>query len=411
MSDSVYFKQQDLQGSITIEDNEGLHLKFSGTGATAILTDVRTTGKIYYEVTILNRGTNAHYIGAFYEGSYVGTSIYANGFGLYIHADISTFRKSTRATVENTTTIPVGTVFGVAIDYDNKSIYYYKNGQPYANIAYTYSDIKVVYGGGSSASGEALFNFGASSFKYDIPEGYHSYDGSQHNDYNHKVLFSSEKNKKISVNIGKSEKTEDITGEALEIKSTSSGSVYAGTKPESVFYEESGDFYITVPTMSLEWKFENPVTVGVIGIEPYSSGFVIQSFSFYGKNSESEPWNTIESKDGLSFNEKALFELGETEEYIMYRLVFSRTGSQSWNRLKRLFIEKRFPILTEIEGVEGESLFNDYGIAVPDLPAIDMSSSFTEKHYINNQSTSLGEGKVFKHTLDSNKILKKISVK
>src|SRR5690606_1222770 len=45
-----------------------------------------------------------------------------------------------------------------------------------------------------------------------------------------------------------------------------------------------------------------------------------------------------------------------------------------------------------------------------ELSGIDFSSQFTEKHYIQNQSTPLGEGKVFEQPLDVDKLIKNVNI-
>lgn len=60
---------------------------------------------------------------------------------------------------------------------------------------------------------------------------------------------------------------------------------------------------------------------------------------------------------------------------------------------------------------QSEQNFINHGISQSDLASIDMYGDFTEKHYIQDVSTVLGTGKVFEHTLDVNKVLKKIKIK
>ena len=59
---------------------------------------------------------------------------------------------------------------------------------------------------------------------------------------------------------------------------------------------------------------------------------------------------------------------------------------------------------------QSEDNFINYGLNQPDLSEIDFSSEFTEKDYIQNQSTPLGEGKVFEQPLDVDKIIKSVKI-
>ena len=66
-------------------------------------------------------------------------------------------------------------------------------------------------------------------------------------------------------------------------------------------------------------------------------------------------------------------------------------------------------IITEIPS-QSEQSFINHGMSQSDLATIDLSTDFTEKHYIQDVSTVLGSGKVFEQALDVNKIIKKVSV-
>lgn len=57
-----------------------------------------------------------------------------------------------------------------------------------------------------------------------------------------------------------------------------------------------------------------------------------------------------------------------------------------------------------------EQSFIDYGLNQSDLTEIDFSSNFTKKNYINNQATTLGDGKVFEQALDVDKIIKSVKI-
>lgn len=80
----------------------------------------------------------------------------------------------------------VGDTVGICIDIDNSKISYYCNN----SHCYTAEFLNVTLNGvspllGSVSSGvtglKATANFGATPFKYSIPEGYTSYDGNQSN--------------------------------------------------------------------------------------------------------------------------------------------------------------------------------------------------------------------------------------
>lgn len=177
------FKNGILDRNVNIVDQDGLRLKFNGSynNTIARITNPRTSGKYYYEIKIIDRGkiTAPHYFACFLETNYSSGGFWGTGkgFGLYIHDSIQLFANSTVIKViESTNQIPSGTVFGIALNYDNKNIKFYRDNKLYAEMSYSFNQIMIAYGGGSSSNGEAEFNFGHKPFAYKVPPGYKSYD-------------------------------------------------------------------------------------------------------------------------------------------------------------------------------------------------------------------------------------------
>ncbi|WP_432664898.1 SPRY domain-containing protein [Wukongibacter baidiensis] len=97
------------------------------------------------------------------------------------------------------------TVIGVALDLDNGTIEFFKNGVS-QGVAFTdISSMGEVYpyvssGSGSYNENTVTANFGASPFKYDIPEGFSPYNGGSNNQNNSKILYIEPEKEKIKVN-------------------------------------------------------------------------------------------------------------------------------------------------------------------------------------------------------------------
>ena len=125
-------------------------------------------------------------------------------------------------------------------------------------------------------------------------------------------------------------------------------------------------------------------------------------------------WTVLDTQNNhvwTTASQEKEFAINNNKSFFYYRLFIKEGGNTSQYYIGELLMfEKYLGSVVEVQS-QSEQSFVNHGMSPQDLASIDMSSEFTEKHYIQDTATSLGEGKVFKHDLDMTKIINKLSVK
>jgi hypothetical protein len=191
------FNPSDMSSSVTLS-NGNLTAKIAGLGNVVRATNSKTSGKWYWEVTI-ESGTatmtgigneNLNLEGILLREDYDARFYYQNNGYKYPGKDL--YGDEYKETGDNEP------VIGVALDMDNGTIEFFKNGK---SQGVAFKDVKsmgevfpVLANGGSTVVGTSTANFGATPFIYDVPEGFTPYDGSSKNN-KHILSIEPEENK------------------------------------------------------------------------------------------------------------------------------------------------------------------------------------------------------------------------
>ncbi len=172
------------KGSVTTLSNGNLTANNILQNSSVKSTDPKSSGKWFCEIKV--DALNINCIGIGSSDLLMTSGITSSNNFFYYYFD---GRKSNGGlTSTYASTLSVGDIIGILIDFDAGTLTYYKNG---VNLGIAFDNIKklsnfciVVSSGTLSGNGGVTANFGATPFKYlpnsnDLPFGVKSYDGSQ----------------------------------------------------------------------------------------------------------------------------------------------------------------------------------------------------------------------------------------
>lgn len=172
---NVTLNPNDCNGTQTLS-NGNLTDSFGTSAATTNIraTHGKTKGKWYWEVKI-DSGANTLMIG-------VASKQYPINSTDYNHSNIKLYYTSSGAKYPGNlsygSVCAVGDVIGVALDTDNGTLEFYKNG---VSMGVSHNDVRLLgevfplFKAGSSQALKFTVNFGGSPFAYPIPTGFYAY--------------------------------------------------------------------------------------------------------------------------------------------------------------------------------------------------------------------------------------------
>lgn len=207
--------------------------------------------------------------------------------------------------------------------------------------------------------------------------------------------------------------TSNTTPLGYEVKSSS---IYSSSYPAYRAFADTGYWASASGGNINQWieiKFDKAVSVGSVSLTGVS-----------GVGNMPKRFKILASNDGINFIELAevsnqtgwvsgvqrRFDFLNGSKYLYYRLNLLERNAGSWYSITKIEMGLSGDKAIVKIPSQSEQSFINHGISQSDLVSIDFSSNFTEKHYIQNQSTSLGSGKVFKQPLDVNKIIKSVKI-
>ncbi|RXZ78222.1 hypothetical protein EBB07_29650 [Paenibacillaceae bacterium] len=299
-----------------------------------------------------------------------------------------------------------GDVLGIALNLDNDTLEFYKNG---VSMGVSHTNIKElgevypVLRGVNSATNTVTFNFGASPFEYTIPNKYYSYDGRQDGWY-YKFLISSE-DKNIH-SIKPEIKFEETAIPNMTSDTSPSGRVLASSI-NSVSTDAWQAFSATGQWMS-----------SVAGYPHYLGYEFTEKKRIYGYsmkfNSTSRPvdWTFEGSTDGTNYtvldtrknqttnNSTDFFYINDdVENFRIYRINITSGTHSSQVSIQLLKMFEYIPSeLVKLESAS-ENNFISYGLNKDQT--INMSQKMFNRNYIVENGDSLSSGKVFKQAIDT----------
>lgn len=405
----VTLNPADMNGN-AILTNGNLTIQTSSVSNRIRATHGKSSGKWYWEVTF-DSGSAAFFIGVANKAYPISTGSGTNYRAVYWYDG--------RKYPENTTYssgVSVGTVIGVALDLDNGTLAFYKNGVNQGNSHVNLINLGEVFPlfiDGSTANSKTLtFNFGATPFSYPVPNGYQPYTTPRIN----KILISAGGSyfslvrerfvnaNKISSNA--SVFTEIVTsstpapgGEAWKLFDGDLSTTFPNTGVSGwVIYD------FKVPTQIVQYRIGSKNTsVGSTGGSP-------KDWTLEGSN-DGENWTVIDRQTNVenwSQGEYKVFPV--YGNYSKYKLNITAKSSgataslafAAFDLLKReLSTVKYIPTLNE-------QYFINHGLN--ELTSEDLYSTYDKLSYI-TKGESLGSGNVFKVSIDTSKhFIKKVEV-
>ncbi|MBP1906676.1 hypothetical protein J2Z32_003340 [Paenibacillus turicensis] len=368
-------------------------------------THGRTTGKWYWEVrfdsgetaTSIGIATNSFSLGSSNTGSNTRT-IYGRG---YLYPDNIKYSDNSWL---------IGDIVGVALDLVNYNIEFFVNGRS-VGILYALKTLGEVFPYLTSLNNGTkvyTFNFGKTPFKYEIPYGFYSYDGSQR--YPNKILLSS------------NSKTYSITPpiyatETAVPKMTSntapSGRAFASSESTigvsaSQAFDRIENGYASPNGLNsigyLGYDFIDHITIGKYAVRSYGNSLnaMPKDWTFEGSN-DGANWTVLDTQINQTWttvntDKEYLIELNKVSAYKMYRLNWSinNGGTQIIINELKLF-KTTIPKLITLPN-QLEQTFITYGIESP----INITQLNGVKS-IESNSITHESGKTFTHTIDLSK--------
>lgn len=401
----------------------------------------RTSGKWYWEVKVTLPASTIIAIG-------VASLTYTGGV-------LSDQRREYRndALKGHSTTSAYGAtyttndVIGTALDMDNGTIEFYKNGVS-QGVAFT--DVKLlatvypfveVY-----ANASVTYNFGATAFSYSVPSGYQPFAGKNIN----KILISLSDGSIKSINNPPTDITWDnsFKGSTITLDSTSMIATIGASYNDLIRTTSSksiGKWYWEVKVLSKDGTVVQPA-IGIVNDTATSSQFLTANTrSWYSNGTVTTKYNGTNATYGNAFTTGDVIGIaldldGDSIEFYKngvsqgvaftgltanayYPMIANATNagvaSLELNLGRKVFsysipsgykaYDEYIPILKSIPS-STELNFINHGMTK--TITLDLSTSMTKKQFIEQSPTVLGSGKVFKKSIDtSSLVIKKASVK
>jgi len=380
------------------------------TGATT--TGIRAThgkisGKWYWEVK-LDAGDTRFLIGASnkslslssFNTSYLTTSW--RGFN---------FSNGNRLPENTSYGVPsiVGNIIGIALDLDNGTVEFYKNG---VSLGISHTNIKElgeIYptaGRTASFSTTATFNFGQTPFMYEIPKKFYSYDGRQYGGSN-KILLSSEGKVYSAISYDPIDVIPTMTSNTAPSGTVSASSASTSGTEYRVFDKNKTNTWLTTSGQKTGWiqyKFPSMARVNRYGITPQSNALTRSP----------KKWSLLGSNTGLFNGEEVVldsrinetswsagtkyFDFNNNSEYQYYRLsIEENNGDTSYVGFNELeFLQRADMKLVKLSS-PSEKNFIQYGSSTVQF------GNLTSMVDVNDSGRDLGSGKNFEHTIDMSK--------
>lgn len=398
---NVTLNPSDMGTGITLSNG---NLSYSGvtTRQAVRATHGKTSGKWYWEVK-LDSGAIANVIGISNKSfplSYADNSPYWRSFYPFGSSSLR-FPEST----SYGSGWVVGDIIGVALDLDNGTLEFYKNGLSMGVSHKDVKDLGEVYPTIATMNANAktiTFNFGATPFAYSVPPKFNAYNV----EINNKFLISLE-DKMYSI--------EEVGYENMIPKMASNNSaspivpIYSG---EFVGGPGAGQGYAY---QAFDDKTETsacPTTMPIyLGID-FSSQIRIDKYSItsssattnlpatawvFEASNDNLIWTTLDTQTSVSWSSSTTkeFVIANTEKFRYYRIRPTINGTYFYADIKMLkYIS---PMLKYLDN-GSEAFYLEHGIEREN--SIDLLDEVTRIKDVKSINTSLGSGKLFRHPID-----------
>lgn len=375
-------------------------------------THGKSSGKWYWEVK-LDSGATPNVIGV------------SNKSFPHSYSDSSPYWRSLYAALGNKfpenvtygTAWVVGDIIGVALDLDDGTLEFYKNGVSMGISHTNVKELGEVYPTIATMNTNAktiTFNFGEKPFAYNIPPEFNAYNIG----LSHKILISSEDEYySVVPEVMGTETTipqmiSNTAPRGRAFASSEQGSYYAYRAFNSV----SATSFVTINGSGgigyLGYEFVNHVKIGkyVIQVDTANStttSTAPKDWTFEGSN-DGVNWNELDTQVNQIWavsekNREYAIDIGKIRAYTMYRLNWTDNNGYLYTTIQLLQLyEYTLGKLITLPN-QSEQTFINHGMDKD--TSIDLTTSkILERRYIVQDNAELGSGRVFKQKIDTTKI-------
>jgi hypothetical protein len=392
----VTLNPNDKSTSSTIT-NSNLTVSASAAGNSVRATHSKTIGKWYWEVKLDNN--TAVSIG-------VANSMYSLT-GDHLNTNQRGFQNGTKYP-ENSAyglTPSIGDIIGVAVDLDNGTLEYYRNG---SSMGISHTNLKTmgilfpfVRIGAPNAS--VTFNFGGKPFSYSIPNGFKMYDYTP----DHKILLANG-GKQISfkkiytdnlIPIMTSNIAPSGIASASDETSTPAFRAFDGKSLSNNYWGANAKTYgwiaydFKVPTLVA--RYDLTVILDNPKIPP-------KDWTFEGSNDGSN-WTILDTQTNQSTwvnNVPNIYNINNYVYYQRYRLnATSNNGAVSLGIGEMRMYGIKYLSMDSFHYDVSEKTYIDFGMNEVE----NLAHPIGEIREHINTNTTLGSGKTYEHTIDMSK--------
>lgn len=367
----------------------------NNSSGTALSSEGKSNGKWYCEITISSSG-NATLIGA--TSNNTGTSPTASNARYYYGYNGTANSTGTSGNLNYGASYGTGDIISIALDMDNGTIEFWKNGIKYGISSRDVKTLGTVYigvwSGGSSASVNCTANFGATPFKYSIPDGYSPYDfesSKSWNSINKILLLSNSKTyslKPMSEVRYETKMTSNTSPAPFVVSASSQFSTsqqpfnaFNGVKDDIVWLTTEGGHV----NSWIQIDFGDKRPVNKVSLTPRSTGNINQTpKDFYIESSiDGVNWLRVGDftvTDWIQFTSKEFSLKYSVARYFrITHLTTNGATRASWSEIQYSYEN----IVTEIPNNSVHNFIN-YGVSSP----VQINDVFSSKNYILQDTVS-----------------------
>jgi hypothetical protein len=389
----VILNPNDKTSGITLSNNNLTTSQATSTVQGVRATHGKSSGKWYWEVK-LNSGETSVSIGVSNKNFNISNQyIVGTDANLINYKGISSYDIS----------LTVGTIIGVALDLDNGTLEFYKNG---VNTGFSHTKIKELgevyptFRDFHTKTKTVTFNFGTSPFIYNVPSGFYPYNI----EFEHKILLSS--NSK-TYSVGQPTYSENIipvmtsniglNGNAFS-SNNSSGN---GLNAYEVFDGKTGtgwgrNLVGNVPIW-IGFQFNSPKRITKYSVTAPNTSYYPTEFLFQGSN-DAVTYVTLSSIANNTVGLKE-FEINNSNFYSYYRIYITKLSSgTSLPAIEALKMYETLSKKLNKFSSYKEEFFIKHGMESP-----VQINQFNGLKSIESNSTAHESGKKFIHATDLSK--------
>lgn len=397
--------------------SDKLTASFVGFNNTVRTNVAKKSGKWYWEVTALGTflligisDSTTSLIESNRQASSVRYYHQSNG---YKYPEVSSYGAS----------YSTNDTIGVALDLDNGTLEFYKNGVSqgisHTNIKTLNEIYPTVTVSQASTPTSCSVNFGDTPFKYQIPNGYSAYKEIE--SVNKFLILSNQK----SYFLEKGDYSNNVIP-VMTSNTTSSG--IARASQEIIGNEEAWKAFdgdnnnipsrwatINIPTGWISYEFNNSITISKYSIAPPIGNpqQAPKDWTFEGSN-DGTNWTVLDTQTNVSdWVDRTYKEylIANDTSYKIYRINISANNGNS-ARVSITEIQMFELINSTVNILKNESEQNFINYGMNKSTSINLNSEFKNKVFIEQNSNTLGNGKVFSKSIDTTKTpIKKITIK